>query len=66
MRGFSHVIGICDLSVLVADDREGQLAASDLIDIFDPSSMGLDGVGRETNQLDPALGELRLELCESA
>jgi len=25
----------------------------------------LDGVGRKANQLDPALGELWLELCES-
>ena len=28
--------------------------------------MRLDGVGRQTNQFDSALGELRLELCECA
>lgn len=28
--------------------------------------MRLDGVGRQTDQLDAALGELRLELCECA
>jgi len=26
--------------------------------------MGLDGVGRQTDQLDAALGELRLKLCK--
>ena len=28
--------------------------------------MRLNSIGREANQLDTALGELRLELCESA
>jgi len=59
-----HVIGVCDLSLLVTDDWEAQFAARDLIDILDPSSVRLDGVGRKTDQLDPTLGELRLELCE--
>jgi len=61
-----HVIGICDLAVLVADDGEVQRAAGNLIDILDPSSVRLDGVGGQADQLDAALGELRLELCECA
>ncbi len=59
-----HVIGVCDLALLVTNDWEAQLAARDLIDILDPSSVGLDGVGGETDQLDATLGELGLELCE--
>jgi hypothetical protein len=61
----SHVIGIGNLTVLVTYDGERQLAARDLIDILDPSSMRLDGVSRETDQLDSTLSELRLELGES-
>lgn len=61
---YSHIIGVCDLSLLVTDDWEAQLAAGNLIDILDPSSVRLDGVGRKTDQLNPTLGELRLELCE--
>ena len=62
--GCLHVIEVCDLALLVTNDWEAQLAAGDLIDILDPSSVRVDGVGRETNQLDAALGELWLELCE--
>ena len=62
----SHVIGKGNLSGLVANDGERQLAAGNLIDILDPSSVGLDGVGGKTDQLDTTLGELRLKLCESA
>jgi hypothetical protein len=36
----------------------------DLVDILDPSSMRLNGVGRETDQLDSTLGELGLELSK--
>jgi hypothetical protein len=61
----SHVIGIGNLTVLVTNDGERQLAPRDLIDILDPSCVRLDGVGRETDQLDSTLGELRLELGES-
>ena len=59
-----HVIEICNLALLVADDREAQLAAGDLVNILDPSSVRLDGVGRKTDQLDATLGELGLELCK--
>lgn len=61
-----HVIGVCDLALLVTNDWEAQLAARDLIDVLDPSSVRLNGVGRETDQLDATLGELWLELCEGA
>jgi len=59
-----HVIEVGDFSLLITDDWEAQLAARDLIDILDPSSVGLDGVGGKTDQLDTALGELGLELSE--
>ena len=61
-----HVIGVCDLALLVTDDWEAQLAARDLVDILDPSSVGLDSVGRETDQLDTTLGELGLELSKGS
>jgi hypothetical protein len=62
---YAHVIGISNLALLVANDGESKLAARDLINVLDPSSVRLDGVGRKANQLDTALGELWLELCES-
>lgn len=62
--GCLHVIEVCDLALLITNDWEAQLATGDLIDILDPSSVRVDGVGRETDQLDAALGELWLELCE--
>jgi hypothetical protein len=62
----SHVIEVRDLALLVANDREVQVAAGDLIDILDPSSMRLDGVGGQTDQLGVALGELGLQLGEGA
>jgi len=60
-----HVICVRNLAVLVANDWEVQLAAVNLIDILNPSSVRLDRVGGKTDQLDAALGEFRLELCES-
>jgi hypothetical protein len=38
-RAHSHVVGKGDLAVLVPDDWERQLAARDLINILDPSSV---------------------------
>ena len=61
---YSHVIEVGDFSLLITDDWEAQLAARDLVDILDPSSVGLDGVGGKTDQLDTTLGELGLELSE--
>jgi hypothetical protein len=49
------------LSLFITNNGELQVAATDLIDIFDPSVMGLHGVCRQTDQLDTAFGELRLQ-----
>jgi hypothetical protein len=63
---YSHVIEICHLSLFITNDGESQLAARNFINILDPSPVGLDGVGRKTNQLHTTLGELGLKLCEGA
>jgi hypothetical protein len=63
---YSHVIEIGNLALLVANDREAQLAAANLVDVLDPSSVRFNSVGRETDQLDTTLGELGLKLCEGA
>lgn len=42
------------------------MAAGDLVDVLDPSSVGLDCVRREADQLRAALCELWLELGEGA
>ncbi len=42
------------------------MGTSNLIDILDPGIVLVNGIGRETNQLDVALGELWLKLCECA
>jgi hypothetical protein len=66
-RGYhSHVVEICNLSLLVANDWEAQLAAGDLVNVLDPSSVRLNGVGGKADQLDTALGELGLQLREGA
>jgi hypothetical protein len=64
--GNSHVVQVGNLSLLVTDDWEAQLAAGDLINILDPASVRLDGVCRETDQFDASLGKLGLQLCKSA
>lgn len=63
---FLHVVGVGYGALLVADDGKRQLAARDLIDILDPSAVRLDRVGRQSNQLDAALGELGLEFGKGA
>lgn len=60
-----HVVGVGDLALLVANDGEAQLGASNLINVLDPSAVRLDGVGGETDELGATLGELRLELGKS-
>lgn len=59
-----HVVGKSNLPLLVADDRESQLTARDLIDVLYPAAMALNSVGAQTDELDVALGELGLELRE--
>lgn len=61
-----HIIGQRDLAVLVADDGEAQLAAGNLVDVFDPGIVAADGVCREPDELGVALCELGLELGEGA
>ena len=59
-----HVIKICHLPLLVANDREFQITPSDLVNVLDPTSMAVDSIRRQANQLHSTLGELRLELCK--
>jgi len=59
-----HVIEVGNLAYLVGNDGERHFRASNFIDILDPSLVAAEGVGRETDQLDAALGELGLELGE--
>lgn len=40
-----HVIQVSDLALLVGNDGEGDLAASDLVNITDPSLVAAKGVG---------------------
>jgi len=60
----NHVIEQGNLSLLVTNDWEGEVAASDLVDVGDPSTVGFNGVGRKTNQLDTTFGKLWLELSK--
>lgn len=60
-RSSSHVIKVGDLALLVGNDGEVDLGAGDVLDIADPALVAAEGVGRETDELDAALGELRLE-----
>lgn len=60
-----HVIEVCNLSLLVTDDWEGQVRTRDFVDILDPSLVGGDGVGGKPNELDTTLGELGLEFSKS-
>ena len=59
-----HVVGESDLALLVANDGELEVGARDLVNVLDPATVAVDGVGRETDELDTTLGELGLELSE--
>lgn len=61
-----HVVQIRNFSLLVANDWKFQIRARDLVDILDPSSMAVDGVGREADQLDAPLGEFGFQFRERA
>jgi hypothetical protein len=60
----SHVIEVSYFALLVANDWEGEVATRDLVDVFDPSSVALNSIGRQANQLSAALSEFRLKLRE--
>jgi len=62
----NHVVGKGDLALLVTNDWELELGLGDLIDILNPSSVRVNSVGGETDQLNTTLGELWLELGESS
>lgn len=57
-----HVVPKGDLSVLVSNDGEVQVAAADLVDVLDPFAVAIDGVGGQADQLDASLCELGLQL----
>lgn len=59
-----HVVQVGDFAALVANDGKLEVAPRDLIDVLDPSSMALDGISGEANELCATLCELGLELCE--
>lgn len=59
-----HVIGVGDLALLVTNDGELEAATADVVNVLDPATVALDGVGRETDELHTTLGELGLELGE--
>jgi len=61
-----HIIQIRHLAFLIADDGEGEVGAGDLVDVFDPAGVRVDGVGAEADELDVALCELGLKLSEGA
>ena len=63
---YSHVVLQRDLALLVANDWESELATRNLVDVFDPAAMALDGVCAQPNELDISLRELWLELREGA
>lgn len=61
-----HVVEVGHLALLVADDGEVDLRPRHLLDVLDPALVAADRVGRETEELDAALGELGLEAGELA
>ena len=61
-----HVVGKSDLPLLVTNDGEAELGAGDLINVLDPTTVALDSVCAQADELDTPLGELGLELSEGA
>jgi hypothetical protein len=59
-----HVVQVGDLALGVGDNGELELGAGDLIDVLDPTVVGLDAVGTQTDELNTTLGELGLKLGE--
>lgn len=56
-----HVICQGNLSLLVSNDGELQVAARDLIDVFDPATVALNGVGGQADQLGTSSRKLGLQ-----
>jgi hypothetical protein len=59
-----HVVRQSNLTSLISDDRKGELATGDLIDILDPPGVAVDCVGRKSDELRATLGKLGFELSE--
>jgi len=59
-----HVVGKGDLPLLVTNDREAELGAGDLVNVLDPSTVALNCVCAQADELHAPLGELGLELGE--
>jgi hypothetical protein len=59
-----HVVRQSNLTRLISDYREGELATGDLIDILDPPGVAVDCVGRKSDELRATLGKLGFELSE--
>ena len=55
-----HVVCVCHLSILVADDWESQAATGYLIDVLNPTTVRIYCVRRKTDQLNAALGKFWL------
>ena len=56
-----HIVQGRDLAGIISNDGEVQADVVDLVDIIDPTLVGLETVGGESNDLDVALSELVLE-----
>ena len=61
-----HVVCESDLSLLVTNDWELEVCARDLVDVLDPSSVALDRIGGQSDQLDTSFCEFWFELRECA
>ena len=61
-----HIVQIRYLPFLITNDWEFELAPRDLVNVRNPTAMAVDGVGRETDQLDTTFGKLWFKLCEGA
>lgn len=61
-----HIIQIGHLPLLVANDREAQLAARYLVNILDPAAMRVDRISREADQFYASFREFRFQFGKSA
>jgi hypothetical protein len=59
----AHIIEKSNLSGLIPNYRELQFTTTNLLNVFDPSTMSFDGIGREADEFNPTFSELRFMLC---
>ena len=60
--GYSHVVEVGDLALLVGNDGEVDARARHLVNVLDPALVAVERVGRQADDLDAALGKLGLDL----